>query len=127
MAFNAHILHNRYFLGLAVSIPTLLAVKHVWEIYRIVRHVPKRRVVELNGVSEVFCRSHTLERLVNPRHHIFVGDTRHVDLHLTKNVEDATILAAFVEGFFGGKVFAPERVVLQTVGKRLTSFSGSSR
>ncbi|KAF6811416.1 hypothetical protein CSOJ01_05708 [Colletotrichum sojae] len=124
MAFNPHIIYGNYFLGLAAAVPTCLAAKHIWDIYRRVSHVPRCRVVEEDGVSESFRKSHTLEGLVNPRQHLFVGDTRYVDLFLSKHVEDETILAAFVGGFFGRKVFAPERIALEIVGKRFTSFSG---
>ncbi|KAF6804925.1 hypothetical protein CMUS01_14736 [Colletotrichum musicola] len=124
MTFNPYIIYGKYFLGLAAAVPTFLAAKHVWDVYRRVSNVPRPRVVEKNGVSESFRKSHTLESLVNPRHHLFVGDTRYVDLFLSQHVEDETILAAFVGGFFGGKVFVPERMALEIVGKRFTFFSG---
>ncbi|KAF6823180.1 hypothetical protein CPLU01_11550 [Colletotrichum plurivorum] len=123
MAFP-HIIYDKYFLGLAAAVPAFLAAKHVWDVYRRVSHVPRSRVVEKNGVSESFGKSHTLESLVNPRQHVFVGDMRHVELFLSRHVKDETILAAFVGAFFGGKVFAPERMALEIVGKRFTSFSG---
>ena len=39
------------------------------------------------------------------------------------SASDEQILADFVGGFFGGWVFAPERVVLQAVRRRLVNFS----
>jgi hypothetical protein len=60
--------------------------------------------------------------IINPNNHVTVDDTRSITLDLPVRLSDEEILARFVQGFFGGRVFAPERSILRTVGRELTRF-----
>ena len=64
--------------------------------------------------------------VVSPRGHDRSHDTRSIVIELPKAKRfdsKEKILAEFVEGFFGGWVFTPERTVLRVLRKRLVNFS----
>lgn len=64
---------------------------------------------------------------VNPRGLASRSDTRSVVIELPASKasqSDEQILAEYVQAFFSGWVFAPERFVLQTLHMRLVRFSG---
>ncbi|KAH9230896.1 hypothetical protein K456DRAFT_1763801 [Colletotrichum gloeosporioides 23] len=75
------------------------------------------------AVPAIFALKHAWEVT-----HVSTSDSRYVDLTLPKNASEVTderILAAFTHGFFGGKVFAPERIVLAAIGRDFTGFEAS--
>ncbi|KAH0430352.1 hypothetical protein CcaCcLH18_07864 [Colletotrichum camelliae] len=117
----------RSMIGIIVAVPAIFALKHAWEVYLQIRVVGRRRIVSNSGISHTYRQSSTIENIVNPRNHVSTADSRYVDLILPKNAAEATderILAAFAHGFFGGKVFAPERRVLAAIGRDFTGFEG---
>ncbi|EFQ32641.1 uncharacterized protein GLRG_07655 [Colletotrichum graminicola M1.001] len=120
---------GRHILALTAAVPCCLFAKHVWDIYARIRPVEKRRIAVVGGISNKFKESRTLKGLGNPRDHVIVGDAYLMDLSLPQNIaaEDATdevLLAAFVRGYFAGKVFAIERNLLQIARVKLVSYSG---
>ncbi|KAK1574025.1 uncharacterized protein LY79DRAFT_567331 [Colletotrichum navitas] len=120
---------GRYILALTAAVPCCLFAKHVWDIYARIRPVEKRRITITGGISNNFKESHSLKGLVNPRDHVILGDAYLMDLPLPQNIaaEDATdeiLLAAFVRGYFAGKVFAIERNLLQIARVTFVSYSG---
>lgn len=48
-------------------------------------------------------------------------------MRLGDRVSDEQILARFMKGFFGEGMFAPERVVLSGLGRRINWFEGTWR
>lgn len=69
-------------------------------------------------------------KVVNPRRYVGHNDSRTVVIELPPSKaawSDEQILAGFVQGFFGGWVFTPERIILQTVRRRLVDFSRESK
>ena len=66
-------------------------------------------------------------QIVNPRGHAGSNGARTTVIRLpagkATDFDHEQILAAFFEGFFGGWVFGPERLVLQLVRRRLVHFS----
>ncbi|KAF5489779.1 hypothetical protein CGCS363_v011805 [Colletotrichum siamense] len=124
---STHVMSARSMVGVVVAVPTIFALKHAWEVYNQIRVVDRRRIHSDNGISDAYCQSSTIKDIVNPRNHVSTSDSRYVDLTLPKNaskVTDERILAAFTHGFFGGKVFAPERIVLAAIGRDFTGFEG---
>lgn len=116
-------------LGIVVAVPAVFALKHAWEVYDQTRVVDRRQIISNGDISDAYRQSSTIKDIVNPRNHVSTSDSRYVDLTLPKNaskVTDEWILAAFTHGFFGGKVFAPERIVLAAIGRDFTGFEGES-
>ncbi|KAK2608865.1 hypothetical protein QQS21_002578 [Conoideocrella luteorostrata] len=77
--------------------------------------------------SESFRNSPTIRRLVNPRGHTAWEDARTVTLRIPKGCEgpsEEVLLSAFVRAFFGGLVFAPERLTLQFLRRPIVVFDG---
>lgn len=112
--------------AIAVALPAIFIVKHGIETYRDVTSVPRRRIVFAEDIPETFRRSNTLNRLVNQKNHTAYNDSRFIDLDVPAGVDapsDEALLAAFVRGFFGGRVFAPERTVLSLIGKDLVHYT----
>jgi len=70
--------------------------------------------------------SATNKNIVNPDNHVHLDDSREVRLFLDRALSDEQILARFVKGFFGGWVFAPERVILRTMQMRLVQVAAMS-
>lgn len=126
---STHVMSARSIVGVVVAVPAIFALKHAWEVYDQIRVVDRRRIHSNNGISDAYCQSSTIKDIVNPRTHVSTSDSRYVDLTLPKNasrVTDERILAAFTHGFFGGKVFAPERIALAAIGRDFTGFEGES-
>lgn len=95
--------------------PTLLASKHVWDVYARVSPTPRRSITTVDSVPESLQTSDTVKHVVNPRGHVASSDSLYMDLELpekARNLSDEALLAAFVRGFFGGRVFAAERGLL---------------
>ncbi|KAK1994125.1 hypothetical protein LX36DRAFT_584993 [Colletotrichum falcatum] len=119
---------GRHILALTAAVPCCLFAKHVWDIYTRIRPVEKRRIAVVGGISNNFKQSNSLKGLVNPRDHVIFGDAYLTDLSLPHNIaaQDATdeiLLAAFIRGFFAGKVFAIERNLLQAARVIFVSYS----
>lgn len=77
--------------------------------------------------SESFRKSPTIRGLVNPRGHTAWEDTRSITLPVpagTKAPSEEALLSKFVNGFFGGRVFALERMGLQLLRKQIVVFDG---
>lgn len=113
----------------ALTLPTLLASKHVWDVYASVSPTPRRSITTVDGVPESLETSDTVKNVVNPRGHVTSSDSLYTDLNLpekARNLSDEALLAAFVRGFFGGKVFAAERGLLNLfrVDAARANFSG---
>ncbi|KAL0937283.1 uncharacterized protein CTRU02_207014 [Colletotrichum truncatum] len=129
MVFGINFITGRSILGLTVAFPALLISAHIWDIYEKTRIVDWQRITSKDDASATFRQSITIKNLVNPRDHISTSDLRYADLKLPRaaqGLNDDYLLAAFIRGFFGGKVFMPERVVLQVVRRKLAFFEGLS-
>ncbi|KAJ6440117.1 low temperature requirement protein A [Purpureocillium lavendulum] len=107
-------------------------------IYRRVSATPLRTITSADTVSETFAKSATIRELVNPRGHFAWCDSRSVTLELPRResreekdgaacdegVSDQALLASFVKGFFGGRVFALERIGLGVLQLQPGAFKG---
>jgi hypothetical protein len=61
---------------------------------------------------------------VNPHHHVTIDDTRSAHVSVPNSLSHDQILGKFLIGFFGGKVFAPERMALRLMRRQLVNFNG---
>jgi hypothetical protein len=125
---SSSILHHKLFL---LSIPTAVLLLATF-----LREYPlpaskTRTIKTINTLSPTCASSHSLRKIVNPRNHIAVGDSRSIRLSTQGigKISDEEILARFLKGFFGGWVFTPERyliLLLQSVGRQFipVGFSG---
>ncbi|KAK1978331.1 hypothetical protein LZ30DRAFT_729206 [Colletotrichum cereale] len=120
-----------HILAFTAAVPCSLFAKHVWDIFFTRIHPAGKRYVAIaGGISNKFKKSHSLKRLVTPRDHVSLGDTYLMDLVLpyeiaAKDATDEILLAAFVRGFFAGKVFSIERRLLQIARVTLLSYSSN--
>jgi hypothetical protein len=89
----------------SISIPSELAIK------------------SSNKITDSFAQSFAASA-VNPDHHITVNDTRFVIVSVSNGFSHEQILAKFLAGFFGGYVFAPERMALRLLRQQLVNFKG---
>lgn len=110
-----------------MALPALGFLKHALSVY--VKIAPARRsqITETDSIPESLQDSSTNKTLVNPRNHPALNDTRHIDLEVPQKaqyLEDEAVLAAFMRGFFGGRVFAPERALLRFFRPDMVKFSG---
>ncbi|KAL2214172.1 hypothetical protein CC79DRAFT_1362954 [Sarocladium strictum] len=113
-------------LGGAIALPVLLVAKHMLLVY--IKTSPARRtqIIETDSIPDPLRQSRTNRDVVNPREHIALYDTRYMDVQLpseAKVLNDETLLAAFLRGFFGGRVFAPERALLRFFRPDIVNFS----
>ncbi|KAK2015787.1 hypothetical protein LZ32DRAFT_645586 [Colletotrichum eremochloae] len=118
-----------HILALTAAVPCCLFAKHIWDIYARIRPVERRRIAVVDGISNKFKQSYSLKELVNPKSHVYFGNTFLMDLSLPHNIAaeaatDEILLAAFVRGYFAGKVFAFERNLLQIARLTFVSYSG---
>lgn len=121
--------YGKHALAVAVAVPACLLAKHVWDVYTHIQPAEKRLIFASGDISDKLRQSHTIKSLVNPRGHVSVGNTQFMDLHVpgaAGNVTDEILLAAFVRGFFAGKVLSIERWVLQIVRLNLVSYDGKN-
>lgn len=117
-----HLTTKRNFALIALGLPTLFVCKHAWDVYRAVSPVPIRSITIADSIPESLKASSTL-KVVNPRGHVALKDSRCIDFELPAGLSDEAVLAAFMEGFFGGKVFGIERLLLQVTGLNLVHYS----
>ncbi|KAL3959274.1 hypothetical protein ACCO45_007436 [Purpureocillium lilacinum] len=119
---------NRIALSSAL-VATATAGVYTALVYRRVSTTPPNTITSANAVSESFAKSATIRNLVNPRGYVAMSDSRSVTLELPRRdsdeddgwtglaseqqgPSDQVLLASFVKGFFGGRVFQPERIAL---------------
>lgn len=115
---------------LAVGLAALPAIYLAVHVYGRVSTTPRSRITTRKDFSASLRDSAIVTKLVNPRGHILAGDTRSIDLDVSDRaarIKDEAILAAFTRGFFGGSIFAPEKVFLNVVRPKMLYFPGSSR
>ncbi|UNI19518.1 hypothetical protein JDV02_005700 [Purpureocillium takamizusanense] len=131
--FNSRILFS------SALVATATAGVYTALIYRRVSATPLSTITSANSVSESFAKSTTIRNLVNPRGYVALTDSRSVTLELPsrdaadddeertgepQNPSDQVILASFVKGFFGGRVFALERIALGVLRLQAGPFPG---
>lgn len=61
---------------------------------------------------------------MNPHNYFSTQDSRSIAVRRREGVSNEQLLARFVKGFFGGRVLAPERIVLSGLGRDLVGFEG---
>lgn len=106
---------TRIFTTCAVALPALLLGKHAWDVYVKTSPTPRRQITTVDGAPDSLHASTTVRNLVNPRGHVSTADGLFIDVDIPEKAQklsDEALLAAFVRGFFGGKVFAMERGLL---------------
>lgn len=84
---------------------------------------PDLPIEKSDKVSERFSQSFAVS-VVNPNHHITIDDTHSVDVSIPDPVSHEEALASLLVGFFGGWVFAPERLALRLTRKPLVNLHG---
>lgn len=105
----------------------LLLTKHVITVYCKISPAPRRRIIEVDSIPDSLNDSATRKTMVNPHNHTSLVDSRFMDVHVpaaAQALKDEVLLAAFVRGFFGGRVFAPERALLRLSRPDLVKFTG---
>ncbi|POR39760.1 Uncharacterized protein TPAR_00037 [Tolypocladium paradoxum] len=119
------IVTGRIALGSALLV-TATAGIYTALVYRRISAADGRRITSQDQVADSFQGSATIRQLVNPRGHAAWGDSRSITLTIPRGqgVSDEAILAQFVKGFFGGRVFAPERVGLGLFRPSVGPFNG---
>jgi hypothetical protein len=105
----------------SAAVASTVAILHVLKIRNATSCVPTRQILSSASVPDSLRRSKAAS-ITNPKGHVTVDDTRSITVNLPAHLTDEAILARFVRGFFGGHVFAPERGILQAVGRELTVF-----
>ncbi|KAK5992293.1 hypothetical protein PT974_05694 [Cladobotryum mycophilum] len=88
-------------------------------VYSRISPVPKKNITTVYDVPDSFKNSRTVREFVNPRGYNCVGESLVLTLDIPahrRDVSDEVLLAQFVKGFFGGRVFAPEAAFLTNVG-----------
>lgn len=116
-------------LGAVVAVPTLLVAKHILLVFSKISPAGRNEIIETDSIPDSLQQSRTHRDVVNPREHIALYDTRYMDIQLpavAKGPSDEALLAAFLRGFFGGRVFAPERALLRFFRPDIVNFSGRS-
>ncbi|KIW54134.1 hypothetical protein PV05_06516 [Exophiala xenobiotica] len=109
-------------LAAAVSITTPY---YIYQVSRQISDVYPSTVTVTNTTSASYLESKS-HCTVNPRNCTGLHDTRSIVVELppTKRAySDEQILAAYIQGYFGGWVFAPERRALQLLRRRLVNFT----
>lgn len=131
---------NRIALSSAL-VATATAGVYTALVYRRVSTTPPNTITSANAVSESFAKSATIRNLVNPRGYVAMSDSRSVTLELPRRdseeddgwtglaseqqgPSDQVLLASFVKGFFGGRVFQPERIALGVLRLQAGPFPG---
>jgi hypothetical protein len=105
----------------SAAVASTVAILHVLKIRNATCCVSTNQISSSASVPDSLRRSKAAS-ITNPKGHVTVDDTRSITVNLPAHLTDEAILARFVRGFFGGHVFAPERSILQAVGRELTVF-----
>lgn len=82
--------------------------------------LPQKKTRTIRSTETIYpsCASSPSFRIVNPRNHIAMKDSYSINLakHEIMNLNDEEILARFINGFFGGWIFTPERTLFAILG-----------
>jgi len=116
---------NRALRPLAAIIPLSLGY-YLLQVHRHVTSVKPSTVTVLHSAPPSFLNSKAYS-IVNPKGHVGLLDTRTIVIELPPSKacrSNEQILAEYIEAFFGGWVFTPERLVLQALHRRMVNFSG---
>jgi hypothetical protein len=104
--------------SLFISLPAAGALLLTTYLYNAPLSRSKTRTIHIseNPTSSTLS-SHSLNSIVNPRHHKLITDSRSIILSKAeiKNLSDEEILARFLKGFFGGWIFTPEITLIATL------------
>jgi hypothetical protein len=106
---------------------TIITPYYIYQVYRQISDVHPSTVTVTNTVPASHLESTTHRTVVNPRRSTGLRDTRSIVVELPptkRTYSDEQILAAYIQGYFGGWVFAPERRALQILHRRLVNFTG---
>lgn len=95
---------------------------HLRQIQVAVRNIPIDQIVRTASIPESLDQGSAVA-IVNPNRHIPIHDSRHITVEISNTLKHEEILARFVRGFFGGRVFAPERSILRAMGTEILDFS----
>ncbi|KAH6892412.1 hypothetical protein B0T10DRAFT_483744 [Thelonectria olida] len=110
----------------AVSLALAAGGTYGFLVYRRTRATDSKRIQRFDRIPDAFRQSPTITKIVNVKNHAAIGDSRFIAIDIPsqhQHLSDETLLAKFVQGFFGGVVISPERMTLQTLGLNLVHFS----
>lgn len=113
------------YIAFALGIPLTMSAKHILDVYRRISPVPLTRIASADSVPNSLIQSSAVREHVNPNNHVQVEDSRFIDVIIPPDRSapaDEAVLAQFIRGFFGGRVFAPERSLLRMLRRTLTYF-----
>jgi hypothetical protein len=113
--------------GVAAVSAVLLLTKHVITVYFKLAPAPRRRIIEVDSIPDSLNDSITRKTMINPHGHTSLVDSRFMDVDMpaaAQGLKNEALLAAFLRGFFGGLVFAPERALLRFARPDLVKFTG---
>lgn len=97
------------------AIPAIAAATVASYITVKVRRYPL--IVETKTITKSLADSHSLTKVVNPKHHQVLGDTRTIVLSKEQvgEMKDEEILSRMVRGFYSGWSFFPEKCLVRTL------------
>lgn len=109
---------------LATSLAIAVATACTYSLFTLhhISSISPRNIKSTKTISEIFQNSKSVKSIVNPKNHIAHNSSRSISVTVPKDVSDETILARFVQGFFGGYVLAPERSVLGLLRLNLVGY-----
>lgn len=101
------------------SVAAVAVGSYSYVAYRKLASTTSLHISSSSTIPKLLADSNTNRNIVNPNQHVHLDDSREVRLILSNSLSDEQILARFVNGFFGGWIFAPERTVLKTTRMHL--------
>jgi hypothetical protein len=91
------------------------------QLYSSISLPPTVLIETADRIPKSFAQSFAVSA-VNPGQHITIDDTRSALVSVPQSISQEQILAKFLAGFFGGNVFAPERMALRLMRRQLVNF-----
>jgi hypothetical protein len=104
--------------SLFISLPAAGALLLTAYLYNAPLSRSKTRTIQISEhLTSSTLSSHSLNSIVNPRHHKLIPDSRSIILSKVeiRSLSDEEILARLLKGFFGGWIFAPEMTLIATL------------
>ncbi|KAF2017408.1 hypothetical protein BU24DRAFT_490580 [Aaosphaeria arxii CBS 175.79] len=105
----------------AATLAALASTAYLLQTYRSISPIKSSAVCSSNSIPNSLLTSQA-RKLTNPKDTLALNDTRWTDVKVPRGTTDEVVLARFVRGFFGGYVFAPERMMLKVYGRDMASF-----
>ena len=112
---------------ISTAVVTTAMTTYALIVYNRVSKIDSKRITAFKDVHDSFRDSDTMRKIINPKHHTTVSDTRFMTLDIPasqRHASDEALLARFIKEFYTGWVFTPERWLLKLLRKDLVGFPG---